>query len=45
MTNVAAQERVQAYAGMSVETVKAQGSEGIIWDPHIDKNCKFNNTY
>ncbi len=28
MTNVAAQERVQAYAGMSVETVKAQGSEG-----------------
>ena len=28
MTNLAIQERIQAYAGMSVETVKAQGSEG-----------------
>lgn len=28
MTKLVAQERIQAYAGMSVETVKAQGSEG-----------------
>ena len=28
MTNLVIQERIQAYAGMSVETVKAQGSEG-----------------
>lgn len=28
MTNVAAQERVQAYAGMSVETVKSTGFRG-----------------
>ena len=28
MTNLVIQERIQAYAGMSVETVKARGSEG-----------------